>query len=131
MVTERVIGTGGPSDGLTRSPRMRYAAGHVRLGKGQNMTFTHIRRALVATAIAGAIAGVGVASTAAQENLGSAVTVGGGVNGGVGGETVVVAPGVTISGGDVTNSTGIGIDSGGGSSIGTTVGGDDSAAVVE
>lgn len=84
-----------------------------------------------ALSLASALCISGEAPTLAQDYLGSAVTVAGGVSGVDGGDVVVIAPGVTISGGDVSNSTGIGIDSGGGSSIGTTGGGSDSAAVVE
>lgn len=62
--------------------------------------------ALIATGFA---ANVGLA----QEYNGSAVTVGGDVTGVQNGEVVVLAPGVTISGGDVVNATGIGVDSGG------------------
>ena len=67
----------------------------------------------------------------AQEYPASTVTIGGGVTGTAGSDASVLAPGVVISGGTVVNSTGIGVDSGGGSSIGTTTGGDDSAAIVE
>lgn len=67
----------------------------------------------------------------AQEYPASTVTIGGGTAGPAGSDASVLAPGVVISGGTVVNSTGIGVDSGGGSSIGTTTGGDDSAAIVE
>jgi hypothetical protein len=73
--------------------------------------------------------GAASVSAASAESLGSTVTVGGGTSGVGGGDTVWVAPGVTISGGTVSNGTDIGVDSGGGSSIGTTTGGDNSAAV--
>jgi hypothetical protein len=95
------------------------------------MLATKLRRAAIATAITAFAVSICTATTLAQEYLGSEVSVGGGVSGVGGGDVVVVAPGVTISGGDVSNSTGIGVDSGGGSSIGTTAGGSDSAAVVE
>jgi hypothetical protein len=67
----------------------------------------------------------------AQDYQGSVVTIGGGTTGVAGGDVQVIAPGVIISGGEVTNSTGIGVDSGGGSSIGAATGGSESAAVVE
>jgi hypothetical protein len=95
------------------------------------MTSITLRRGVIALALAMTAAGIGASATTAQEYLGSAVTVGGGTNGVGHGDVVVVAPGVTISGGDVSNGTDIGVDSGGGSSIGTTAGGSDSAAVVE
>ncbi|MCC7022946.1 MAG: hypothetical protein IT338_08970 [Thermomicrobiales bacterium] len=88
------------------------------------------RRATVALMTALTI-GVAGATAASAESLGSTVTVGGGTAGVGGGDTVLVAPGVTISGGTVSNGTGIGIDAGGGSSIGTTSGGSDSAAVAQ
>ncbi len=92
---------------------------------------TRIRQALLALGVAMSIAGVGATGAFAQESLGSTVSVGGGISGVEGGDVAVVAPGVTLSGGDVVNATGIGVAAGGGSSIGATSGGDDSAAVVE
>jgi hypothetical protein len=72
--------------------------------------------AAVVTTVTGAIGG----STALAQDYGdTVVTVGGG-------------PGiVVISGGQVTNETGIGVDSGGGASIGASTGGDDSAALLQ
>jgi hypothetical protein len=66
------------------------------------------------------IAGAGGAGAALAQDYGdTVVTVGGG-------------PGtVIISGGHVTNETGIGVDSGGGASIGASTGGDDSAALLQ
>jgi len=95
------------------------------------MLATNLRRIAIAMAVTSLALGAGTGTTLAQDYLGSEVSVGGGISGVGGGDVVVVAPGVTISGGDVSNSTGIGVDSGGGSSIGTTAGGSDSAAVVE
>lgn len=95
------------------------------------MTSSTLRRGAIALSLALATAVAGSTAAFAQDYLGSEVTVGGGTSGVGGGDVVVVAPGVTISGGDVSNSTGIGVDSGGGSSIGTTVGGNESAAVAE
>jgi hypothetical protein len=87
----------------------------------------------------GAVIALGVASLAVgsasevtlAQDYGSTVTTGGGVTGVANGDVVAVAPNVIISGGDVSNTTGIGVDSGGGSSIGATTGGDDSAAAVQ
>jgi hypothetical protein len=95
------------------------------------MTSRSLRRAGIALAVTLATLSAGATGAFAQESLGTEVTIGGGVSGVGNGTTVVLAPGVTISGGDVSNSTGIGVLSGGGSSIGTTVGGDNSAAVAE
>lgn len=90
------------------------------------------RRIALALAIGALVAGMGAGAAMAQDGLGANVTIGSGGISAVGdGVTTILAPGVTISGGDVSNSTGIGVLSGGGSSIGTTAGGSDSAAVVE
>lgn len=90
-----------------------------------------MRRIALAFTAATIVAGSGALTVSAQENLGAAVTIGDGGISGVGGDTVILAPGVTISGGEVTNATGIDVLSGGGSSIGASTGGDDSAAIVE
>ncbi|MGH2613852.1 MAG: hypothetical protein ACRDJC_01315 [Thermomicrobiales bacterium] len=84
-------------------------------------------------AIAIALAAVGSASVGAlaQETIGAEVTIGGGTSGVDGGDVVVLAPGVTISGGEVVNETGIGVVSGGGSSIGAAPGGGDNASLIE
>jgi hypothetical protein len=83
-------------------------------------------------AIAGAVAaGVGLQAASAQESLGSMVTIGGGVSGVGHGDITILQPGVTISGGEVSNSTGIGVLSGGGSSVGASTGGDNSAALLD
>ena len=67
----------------------------------------------------------------AQENSSSLVTIGGGITSIQGGTSTILAPGVTINGGDVGNTTDIGVLSGGGSSIGDVAGGDDSLAATE
>lgn len=90
-----------------------------------------LARGVAASAIAAVVAGSAITGALAQDYQGSVVTVGGGTTGVAGGDVQVVAPGVVISGGDVVNSTGIGVDSAGGSSIGASTGGDESAAVVE
>jgi hypothetical protein len=90
-----------------------------------------LMRAAAALALGLTAIGVAAGGGLAQEYLGSAVTVGGDVTGIENGQVVVLAPGVTISGGDVVNATGIGVDSGGGSSIGASTGGDTNAALSE
>jgi hypothetical protein len=95
------------------------------------MTIKQSRRAALALALAAATAVVGSSTALAQDYLGSQVTVGGGSSGVGYGDVAVLAPGVTISGGTVVNETGIGVASGGGSSIGASTGGDESAALVE
>lgn len=91
-----------------------------------------LRRGALALALAGAVAvGVGIQSTSAQDSLGSTVTIGGGVSGVGHGSITVLQPGVTISGGEVSNTTGIGVLSGGGSSVGASTGGDNSAALLD
>ena len=84
-----------------------------------------------ALVIAATVVGIGATAAPAQEYLGSAVTVGGGTTGVEVGDIVVLAPGVTISGGDVSNETGIGVIIGGGSSIGAAGGGGANASIVE
>ena len=81
---------------------------------------SRIRRLLVTAATVGTLAGAFGGGTAFAQQYGdSVVTVGGG-------------PGtVVISGGQVTNETGIGVDSGGGASIGASTGGDDSEALFQ
>jgi hypothetical protein len=72
-----------------------------------------------ATAVATLAGAVGGSTALAQDYADSVVTVGGG-------------PGtVVISGGQVTNETGIGVDSGGGASIGASTGGDESEALFQ
>jgi hypothetical protein len=95
------------------------------------MARTTLARAAAALVAAVAIGGLCAAGSMAQESQGSTVTVGGGVTGVEAGGIQVVAPGVTIDGGDVTNDTGIGVIIGGGSSVGATSGGDENASVTE
>ena len=89
------------------------------------------RSALLAVVIALAAAAIAAPATFAQEYPESGVSVGGAVTGGGHRGSTGIAPGVVISGGTVSNTTGIGVNVGGGSSIGATSGGDDSAAVVQ
>ena len=95
------------------------------------MTMQHARRAAIALVAGGLLAAIGAGAVSAQENLGSLVTIGGGMTGVQGGSSIIIAPGVTINGGEVGNTTDIGVLSGGGSSIGAATGGDESAAVTE
>lgn len=95
------------------------------------MTLQIARRAAIALVAGGILAGAGAGAALAQDSLGSVVTIGGGISGVQGGTTIIMAPGVTISGGTVGNSTDIGVLSGGGSSIGASTGGDDSLAASE
>jgi hypothetical protein len=94
---------------------------------------------LIVRRVAGAVAALVVAAAMtmgssgalAQDYQGSTVSIGDGVSGVGGGDIVVIAPGVTISGGVVSNATGIGVDSGGGSSIGAATGGSTNASLTE
>jgi hypothetical protein len=98
---------------------------------GGTMTRKTLRRTSRAIALALTVAMLGYLGAHGQEYVGSTVTVGDGTSGVDSGDTVVVAPGVTISGGEVFNETGIGVVSGGGSSIGAATGGGDNASLVE
>ena len=95
------------------------------------MTHTTRLRTVGAVAIAAAALGIGTIGTLAQDYQGSTVTVGGGTGDVGSGDVVVVAPGVTISGGEVLNETGIGVASGGGASVGAAPGGGDNASLTE
>jgi hypothetical protein len=92
------------------------------------MTKQITRRAALALVAGGMLAAATSSAAFAQDNLGSVVTIGGGISGVEGGTSVILAPGVTIDGGDVGNTTDIGVLLGGGSSIGASTGGDDSLA---
>jgi hypothetical protein len=94
------------------------------------MVSKRIARTAAAIAVVATVT-AGSGSALAQENLGSVVTIGGGGRGVDYGDIIAMAPGVVISGGEVSNSTGIGIDSGGGSSIGAAGGGGTNVAFDE
>jgi hypothetical protein len=81
---------------------------------------SRVRRLLVAAAVMATAIGTASGGVALAQDYGdTVVTVGGG-------------PGtVVISGGQVTNETGIGVDSGGGASIGASTGGDQSEALFQ
>jgi len=95
------------------------------------MTLQNARRAAIALVAGGMLAAAGAGAVMAQENSGSQVTIGGGITTVQGGTSSILAPGVTINGGDVGNTTDIGVLSGGGSSIGASTGGDESLAASE
>lgn len=95
------------------------------------MTSSTYLRFAGAIAVAAMLAGAGAPGATAQEYLGSTVTVGGGASPIDVGDVVVLAPGVTIDGGDVINETGIGVLIVGGSSIGSVPGGGANASITE
>ena len=95
------------------------------------MIGTVLRRTAAALAIAATVAGIAVTGALAQQYTGSTVTIGDGTTGVDVGEVLVLAPGVMISGGDVTNQTGIGVVIGGGTSAGLAPGGGTNASVTE
>jgi hypothetical protein len=88
-------------------------------------------RTAAALAIAATVIGLGGTGALAQEYAGSTVTIDDGTTGVDMGDVLVFAPGVTISGGNVSNDTGIGVVIGGGTSAGTASGGGTNTTVVE
>ena len=95
------------------------------------MASTALRRTAAAIVAAAAVVGMGATGALAQDYAGSTVTVGGGTTGVEVGDVLVLAPGVTISGGDVSNATDIGVVIGGGTSAGSAPGGGTNASVAE
>lgn len=95
------------------------------------MRSKRLLRMVGAFAIATTVCGVGATTALAQDYLGSTVTVGGGAIGVDISDIMILAPGVTINGGEVSNETGIGVIIGGGSSIGAAPGGGTNASIVE
>ena len=95
------------------------------------MVKTALRRTAAALAVAATVVGPGTTGALAQEYAGSTVTIGGGTTGVEVGDVLVLAPGVTIDGGDVSNETGIGVIIGGGTSAGSAPGGGTNASVAE
>ncbi len=89
-----------------------------------------LRRTAAALAIAAIVVGIAAPGALAQEYSGSTVTIGG-TTGVEVGDVLVLAPGVTINGGDVSNETGIGVVIGGGTSAGSAPGGGTNASVAE
>jgi hypothetical protein len=94
---------------------------------GGNMASKAMRRSSAALAIAATMVGIGATGALAQESVDSTITIDGTTGGEVGG-VLVLAPGVTISDGDVTNETGIGVVIGGGTSAGSAPGGGTNAS---
>ena len=89
------------------------------------MATAKLARGAVALFAATMFGATGVSGALAQQdNLGPTVTIPGGVGHVHGGGAVNVAPGVVISGGTVSNETGIGVIISGGSSVGGATGGD-------
>ena len=82
-----------------------------------------------ALAIAVTVVGLGASGTLAQDYPGSTMTIGGGTTDVQIVDVLVLAPGVTISGGEVSNETGIGVIIGGGTSAGSAPGGGTNASV--
>jgi len=99
--------------------------------EGNNMGSKALRRTAAAIALATLVVGIGATGALAQDYAGSTVTVGGGTTGVDMGDVQVLAPGVTISGGEVSNETGIGVVIGGGTSAGSAPGGGTNASVAE
>ena len=95
------------------------------------MVSSALRRTAAALTIATTVVGIGASGALAQEYAGSTITVGDGTIGIEVGEILVLAPGVTISGGDVSNATGIGVVIGGGTTAGSATGGGSNASDVE
>ena len=95
------------------------------------MPRTALRRTAAVLAIAATVVGIGATEAQGQEYSGSTVTIGGGTTDVEGSGTLVLAPGVTISGGEVSNATGIGVILSGGTSAGSAPGGGTNAAAPE
>ncbi len=89
------------------------------------------RRTAEALALAATVVGLGATGALAQDYSGSTITTGGATAGAEAGDVVTLAPGVTIDTGDVSNTTGIGVVIGGGTSAGSAPGGGTNAAVPE
>jgi hypothetical protein len=89
------------------------------------------RRTAAALLIAALVGGIGATNALAQDYDGSTVTSSGGTTGVEIGDVLVLAPGVTINDGDVSNETGIGVVISGGTSAGASRGGGANAAVDE
>ena len=95
------------------------------------MARTALRRTVAALTIATTVIGIGATEAQGQDDSSSTVTIGGGTTDVEASGTWVLAPGVTISGGEVSNATGIGVNLSGGTSAGTAPGGGTNAAAPE
>jgi hypothetical protein len=89
------------------------------------------RRTAAALALAATVVGIGATGALAQDYSGSTVTTGGATTGVEASDVLILAPGVTIDAGDVSNATGIGVVIGGGTSAGAAPGGGTNAAAPE
>ena len=94
------------------------------------MAMSAWQRAAAALLIVSMVIGLGAVRALAQESSGSTITTGGTTTSHAG-DVLVPAPGVTISSGDVSNETGIGVVINGGTSAGAVPGGGTNASVVE
>jgi hypothetical protein len=90
-----------------------------------------MRRTAAALALVVIVVGMGVSGALAQDYSGSTVTTSGDTTGVEPGNVLTLAPGVTIDTGDVSNTTGIGVVSSGGTSAGSAPGGGTNAAAPE
>ena len=95
------------------------------------MAIMAMRRSAAALALVVTVVGVGATGALAQDYSGSTITTGGGTTGVEVGAVLTLAPGVTISAGDVSNQTGIGVVIGGGTSAGSAPGGGTNASALE
>jgi hypothetical protein len=94
------------------------------------MALVALRRTAVALLIVATVVGLGATKALAQEYAGSTITIGGTTADEVG-DIPELTPGVTISVGEVSNETGIGVVINGGTSAGATPGGGTNASVAE
>ena len=94
------------------------------------MATAALRRTAAALLIVSIMVGLGATRALAQDYAGSTVTTGDTSADEVG-DVLALAPGVTISDGEVINETGIGIVISGGTSAGAAPGGGTDASVVE
>ena len=99
--------------------------------EGREMARTTRRRTAAAIALAATVVGIGASGALAQDYSGSTVTTGGDAAGAESGDVVILAPGLTIDTGDVSNATGIGVVIDGGTSASTAPGGGTNAAAPE
>jgi hypothetical protein len=97
--------------------------------EGSNMATFARRRTAAAILVVAMVIGMSATGAWAQEYAGSTVTTGN--TGDEGGAVLVLAPGVTINDGDVSNETGIGVVINGGTSAGDAPAGGTNASVVE
>jgi hypothetical protein len=88
------------------------------------------RRAAAALALVATVVGMGATGALAQDYSGSTVMTGG-TTGIEVGDVLTLPPGVTISAGDVSNETGVGVVIGGGTSAGSAPGGGTNSAAPE